>query len=138
MYIIARNYKKVYVLSLIGQYDSKLNKNTIKLSDKHVSHIGSECVITYGYEKCLYVFDLKSWQKFITNLDALSFSKDVRNICRYFCANAENIDIISNTIYIPKRLQKYFKKDVVVLGVLDHLEIWDKDEYMNYDYGSIV
>lgn len=128
----------MFVLSLIGQYDSKLSKNTIKLSDKHISHIGSKCVITYGYENCLYVFDLNTWNEFVVNLNALSFSKDARNICRYFCANAEFIDIIDNVLHVPKRLQKYFKKDVVVLGVLDHLEIWDKEEYMNYEYGSIV
>lgn len=125
-------------MSLIGQYDSKLSKNTIKLSEKHVSHIGSKCVITYGYENCLYVFDLNTWNEFVVNLNALSFSKDARNICRYFCANAEFIDIIDNVLHVPKRLQKYFKKDVVVLGVLNHLEIWDKEEYMNYEYGSIV
>lgn len=120
---------RLIVLNLFSSYISKLSKNSIKLSTAHAALIGTNCIITRGYDKCLYVFSLDNWDKFISHIDVLPFNKDGRTLRRYFCANAVEAIIDDNRITLPKELQKYVGTDVIVIGMIDRLEIWNKSNY---------
>lgn len=63
---------------------------------------------------------------------------DVRNYNRMFYARAERVDVdAQGRIRVPDRLRNLvdLQKDVVLLGVNDHLELWDAQRWNQYESG---
>lgn len=117
---------------LYGSYDSELYDNSIKLSKKHVLGLGYECVITRGYDGCLYLFSVDEWDVFVEKLNKLPFDKKGRDVRRYFCANAHSTTIANNRIKIPDELHKHIVDELVVVGMIDRIEIWNKSDYETF------
>jgi MraZ protein len=61
--------------------------------------------------------------------------KDVRTLNRFTSANASDVEIdTAKRILLPTFLleQVSITKDVMVIGVGDHIEIWDKKTYIKF------
>lgn len=89
--------------------------------------------VQLGPDFCLSVYSKEGYNKIADKIFSLnSFDPKVRRIQRYFSSNTEEVEIDShNRISISKRMMDAvsLKKNVVIVGVYDHLEIWDKDNY---------
>ena len=70
---------------------------------------------------------------------SLGNGEKARRIKRYYCANAFDAQLdAQGRILIPGNLREFacLEKDVTVVGLLDHAEIWDTEKWNEYN-GSI-
>lgn len=83
-----------------------------------------------GNEGCLSVYSAEGFEEFARQLMRASPGRaQVRNFRRLFYARAERVVVDKqNRIRIPERLQSHasLQHEVVIIGVSDHAEIWDK------------
>ncbi len=93
----------------------------------------STYVVTKGFDKCLSLYSLDQWMNFADSLAKLPKTKrQSRNVVRWFMANAERVLVDSQgRIKIPQHLLEYagVKKDAVIIGVYDRMEIWNRKDY---------
>ena len=102
---------------------------------------GDHYVVVRGFEGCLYVYPHTAWQTVeakLYDLRTLS-SEKARFFVRTLLSNASDARLDKQgRIVIPQNLLDLagIKKDVVVRGVLDKLELWDPDKLADYESGK--
>ena len=94
-------------------------------------------IITPGLDRCIYVYPMSTWVSIMDKLDGVTLSdkSKQRVFKRVFLSNAVEVRVDSQgRIVIPQVLktQSYVWKDVVVIGVKNHLEIWAKEKWQVY------
>jgi MraZ protein len=121
----------------IGTYEHSLDpKGRVILPRKFRDELGQDMVFTKGIERCLYVFPLAEFEAFAVKLRTLPLTeRPSRDFVRVFVAGAsqESADA-QGRVVIPQPLREYanLTKDVVVVGQLSRIELWDKDEWDRY------
>lgn len=120
----------------IGEYHCTLDeKNRIIIPAKFRQSLGSEFVITKGLDNCLFVYSKEEWQEILNKYKNLPNTKDTRTFMRIFLSGAVicTIDKQGRT-NITSLLMEYahLKKECVVIGVNDHLEIWDSYDWQKF------
>lgn len=116
----------------LGEYEHTLDdKNRLTLPAKFRDSFPDGLVVTRGMDGCLYAYARPDWERLVdsrlADLDLLS--RDDRMIQRYFFAAAvEATPDKQGRIMLPAPLVALGKlgREVVVAGVHDHLEIWDR------------
>ena len=119
---------------LMGEYHHNIDeKGRLVIPTNFRKDIGESFVIAKGLEKCLYIYPMNKWEKLVSKLDELSFTKkDVRTFTRTFYSGATASEFDNNgRINITSSLTHYagLTKKCVIIGVNDRLEIWDEDEF---------
>jgi len=127
---------------LIGEYHHNIDdKNRIIIPAKFREEIGSSFVITKGLDGCLYVYSNKSFEKIIDRFKTLSFTKkDARTFMRFFLSSATVCEFDKQgRISLVNTLIEYagIKKECVIIGVDDRLEIWAKEEFNSFIEDSV-
>lgn len=122
---------------LIGEFHHNLdNKNRLMMPSKLLSGLGDEIVVTRGFEKCLMVYPLEKWESVIDKFSELSITKsDTRKFMRILLSGAASCKFDKeNRICIPSVLKSYanIEKEVTILGLDDHLEIWSESAYNEF------
>lgn len=86
--------------------------------------------VTRGLDKCLFMFSEEEWRAQENKLKTLSFTKpQARAFNRlYFSGATEVAPDRQGRVIIPQYLKDFadIKKDVVVVGVSNRIEIWSK------------
>lgn len=121
----------------IGEYHFNIDeKGRLFLPSEIRKDLGLEIIVNRGIEKCLYVYPLEEWDKIVQKLSALSFTKRTnREFSRLFLSGAFQREIDSKgRVNLDNNLIEYakIKKECVILGVGQRLEIWDQEEWNNY------
>ena len=116
---------------LLGEFNHSIDeKGRLIIPAKLRDDLGENFVICNGLEGCLFVYSQEEWSKFVAELETLPrMSKDARIYKRYFFGSAsEGTFDKQGRFLVPTRLRKSanLEKDVVLVGVQDHVEIWDK------------
>ena len=92
--------------------------------------------ITRGLDKCLFMFTENEWKSQESKLKATPFTKsDSRKFNRLYFAGASQIECDKQgRILIPKYLKDYaaIKKDVMIIGVSNRIEIWSREAWSSY------
>jgi MraZ protein len=92
--------------------------------------------VTPGPDQCLWIFTKTGLEELSQRLDqAPATDADARVFRRFFFAQMEAVDVDrSGRILIPDRLVEFggLMHDVVLLGVRDHLELWDARRWQDY------
>lgn len=102
----------------------------------------SALVITRGLEQCLWTYSPEKWRDFAGRLEVADpMKKDVRRVQRHFLGWAVDAEIDrSSRLAIPQSLREYagLKRDCVIIGVGQRIEIWDAAVYksVNDDGGG--
>lgn len=124
----------------MGEYVHTVDaKGRIIIPSKFREDLGEEFVITQGLDGCLFVYPNSEWQVFVEKLKTLPGTKEARQLQRYFMAGAAACQLDKQgRILIPVRLRESaaLDKDIVFIGVLNKIEIWNKErweENNNYD-----
>ena len=91
-------------------------------------------------DKCLYLYTQEEWDKISEKINQLPTATDVNAaaFARLFFGKAMYADVDKQgRVSISKRLIEYanLKKDVVLVGANTRLEIWDSEEWENYQRG---
>ncbi len=89
--------------------------------------------VTRGLDTCLFVFTEDEWKKQESKFKSLPFtSTQTRNFNRlYFSGACEVACDKQGRILVPEYLKEYaeIKRDVVVVGVSNRIEIWSKENW---------
>ena len=95
--------------------------------------------ITRGLDKCLFMFSEEEWKAQENKFKAIPFTKQQsRTFNRlYFSGAVEIIPDKQGRILIPQYLKDFaeIKRDVMIVGVSNRIEIWAKDKWQEF-YGS--
>lgn len=115
----------------MGEYNHSIDqKGRIIVPSKFRELLGENFVVTKGLDGCLWVFPEKEWDDFSGKLHSLQTSnRDARKITRFFMAGATEVESDKQgRILLPQVLREYAElvKDVVLVGVSNRVEIWDK------------
>jgi MraZ protein len=92
--------------------------------------------VTPGPDQSLWLYTQKGLEELSTKLDqAPATDAEARVFRRLYFAQTEAVDVDrSGRILIPDRLVQFagLKHEVVLLGVRDHLELWDAERWQQY------
>lgn len=128
-------------LLVFGNFPRKLDsKNRMVLPAqlrKVLPPVGSVMVLTRGFDACLSLFTRDYWPAYLEkNLSGMSdLSLERRDLLRYFAAQAEQFALDKvGRVLIPQQLKEAvgIKQEVVVVGVIDHIELWAPDAWQRY------
>lgn len=129
---------------LFGEFNHTLDdKNRLSIPSKLRNELGDNNVlfVLRGFDGCLALYTKEHFDKLIETLSQYSFlSSDARNLQRATLAsvNQLNIDKVNRIQFTPSLLEKYgIGKDVTVIGVGDHIEVWDKKAYTEYENNTL-
>jgi MraZ protein len=120
---------------LLGTYEHTIDdKNRLTLPAKFRQSFAEGVVVTRGLDGCLYAYRREDWARLVeSRLAPLDpFSKEARQIQRFLFSGAAEADLDKQgRVMVPAPLLEHAKlgRDVVVAGVRDHLEIWDRDAW---------
>ena len=93
-------------------------------------------VINRGFEKCLSLYPMSSWQPLYDQISTLNdFDPKVREFRRYFLNGAIIVEPdAAGRLLIPQNLKDYagLEKDIVLAAAVNKLEIWDKEKYQKF------
>ncbi len=121
---------------LIGEYHHNIDeKGRLIIPSKFREEIGNSFVVTRGLDGCLFVYSLVEWEKIVAKLKKLPFTKkDARTFTRFFLSAATVCEFDrQGRINLLNSLVEYanLKKECVIIGVNDRLEIWALDKFNN-------
>lgn len=95
--------------------------------------------VTRGLDKCLFMFAEEEWRTQEAKFKAISFTKQqARTFNRlYFSGAVEVLPDRQGRILIPLYLKDFaqIKRDVVIVGVSNRIEIWAKEKWRDF-YGN--
>ena len=116
----------------LGEHEHTLDeKGRLTLPAKFRDSFPDGLVLTRGMDGCVFAYAAADWQRLVdSRLAALDpLSRDDRMIQRHFFAGAAEVTSDrQGRVMIPAALAKHaaLGREVVVAGVFDHLEIWDR------------
>jgi MraZ protein len=121
----------------IGEYSHTIdNKRRLAIPSKFRRELGKKAVITRGLDNCLFVFPEEEWGVLAKKLGALPLGQsDARGFIRLMLAGAMDVSLDGlGRILVPDYLREYasLKKQVVVTGVFNRLEVWDETLWKQY------
>lgn len=121
-----------------GTYEHTLDeKNRLVIPRKMRDELGGKIYILKGFDGALSIYPETGFKKLVNELEKLSFNhKATRNYIRTELSSTNELDVdkLGRTIIPPYLMKKYaLGKEVVVLGVGDHIEVWDNKTYQKYE-----
>ena len=114
----------------MGQFNHSVDvKGRLIVPAKFREQLGEEFIVTKGLDGCLFVYPMSEWKTIEEHFrDIPLTTKDARKFTRFFFAGAATCDVDKQgRILIPAVLREYagLQKEVVLVGVLNRIEIWD-------------
>jgi len=118
----------------MGEYNHIIDtKGRLIIPSKFREILGDEFVVTKGFDGCLLIYDDEGWRVLEESLKALPSNKrEARELTRHFLAGAAEVEVDKQgRILLPAVLRDYAKitKDIILVGVGNKIEIWDKEQY---------
>ena len=125
-------------MELLGQHRYQLDaKGRIALPRKFAEAFGEGVYLTLGQDDCLWVFPKDEWDRRSEEIRRRPLSgQTARAYSRMFFGFAERMDLDGQgRMVIPQRLraQAELEREVVVMGLFDHLEIWPARVWDRYE-----
>lgn len=147
--------KKEISKRLSGEYNGKIiDGHRLALPANLRTIIGADCILTKGYEGCAILARSTDWNKLVEPLNSSSFlDRNIRDTLRFLVGSAFDVSLDSQGRFIvPETIREYsgisFKKgeekEVVFLGLINWIEIWEKtrwvarNQYINANADSIA
>ena len=114
-------------------------KGRLMIPRKMREELGYKVYIMKGFEGSLSLYNEERYQKLVEEFSRLSFNQSkVRDYLRLQFASTYEMEVDKlGRVQIPTALlTKYnISKEVLVLGIGDHIEVWDKAKYEEYENG---
>ena len=120
----------------MGEYHYSIDeKGRLTIPAKLRYELGENFIVTRGLDGCLFVYPKSEWENIIQKYRELPNTKDARNFMRFFLSGATVCEFDKQgRINISAPLTKYaeLKKDCVIIGVNDRLEVWSKERWESF------
>ena len=122
----------------IGEYSYSIDeKGRIATPSKYRSQLSEGVVVTRGLDSCLFMYPKKEWDVIAERMGNMpTTEKNARDYARLMLAGA--MDIVPDKqgrIVLPQYLRDFatLKKNVVVAGLYNRIEIWDEAKWKKYE-----
>ncbi len=122
----------------IGEFQHNLDeKGRLAIPAKFRADLKRGAVVTKGLDNCLFLYTKTAWEELINSkLSRLSFNKaNQRAFARVMLSGASEVEFdAQGRIVLPEYLRHFadLHKQVVIAGLYDRLEVWDKDRWEAY------
>ena len=125
------------MIMFMGEYQHNIDtKGRIIVPVKFRDELGEQMIVTKGLDGCLALYTLKQWEQVVINLRKLpSTKREARIYTHMIMSKAAECEVDgSGRIRIPAHLTQDagIEKHCVVVGVNDHVEIWDHTKWKDY------
>jgi MraZ protein len=122
---------------LIGEYTHNLDpKGRISVPAKFRAELGASAIVTRGLDACLFLYPKAEWEAMSSKLASLPISSSsARSFSRMMLSGAMEVEIDKQgRALLPAYLREYagIAGQVVVTGVYNRAEIWDKGTWEAY------
>ncbi len=108
-------------------------KNRLTLPAKFRDGLGGGVVLVRGIDGTVDVYPRRSWEPSAERISALdSLTREARELKRFVFAGATVTDLDKQgRVLVPPDLARHASlgRDVAVVGVDDHIEIWDRPQW---------
>jgi MraZ protein len=116
------------------------NKGRVNLPAKLRKYISPEAndtfILTRGFDQCIFAYPLDEWHSYEQAIRSLrSSSADSRFVMRHLLQYASEVQLDGQSrIMLPHNLLQFAEivNEVLILGVLERIEIWNPVIYENY------
>jgi len=120
---------------LIGEYYHNIDaKGRIIIPAKFRESLGDSFVAAKDSDYCINIYSKTEWEAFSSELSSKrgAVAKALKR--KIFSEAAECELDIQGRALIPVTLREHaeLKKEVVIIGVNTHVEIWDKDKWTEF------
>ena len=117
---------------LLGRYEHTVDtKGRVSVPARFREDLGERFVITRGLDSCLALYSLNEWAVLAEKVKQLPMAQ-ARTIQRYLFTGAYETDIdAQGRMVIPQNLRAFagITKDVVIAGLSNRAEVWDKETF---------
>jgi transcriptional regulator MraZ len=125
------------VAALLGTHSYQLDpKGRISLPGRFREAFNDGAFLTLGQDGCLFCFPRAEWERRSSEVRAAPLSDaEGRAYGRMFFGNAEQVELdAQGRLVVPQRLRTQIElgREVVVIGVDDRMEIWDRAAHERY------
>ena len=123
----------------MGSYSHSLDpKGRLIIPAKIREELGEEFIMTRGQDNCLTAYPMAEWKRLLDAIERLpKFTNEAATrMRRATFGNGTVIEVDKQgRILIPAGLRKTagLTKDVTLVGVDNHLEIWDSEKWDAYN-----
>lgn len=121
----------------LGEYFHSLDeKGRVVMPSSFRDDLKAGCVVTKGQDGQLLLYTPDEFQKRATEVLAEQpKNRSGRRFARTVFAGADSVDVLAGgRVKLNGDLREFAtlepSTEVVVLGVLDHIEVWNKDSYL--------
>lgn len=119
---------------LLGEYQHTLDtKGRVTIPAKLRGELAAGLVVTRGFDKNLVAYPLSEWEALATKIMQRPLSdRNSRDFRRRFFSNATDlVPDRQGRILLPANLREFagIDSDVVIAGMFDHIELWDKQTW---------
>ncbi len=121
----------------IGEFKHNIDeKGRVAVPVKFRNQLGSGTIVTRGLDHCLFIFSKQEWENLAQKLIALPLAQsNSRAFARLMLAGASDVELDrQGRILIPDYLREYagLKKETVIAGLYNRIEIWDGNAWKEY------
>lgn len=121
----------------IGEYSHNLDdKGRLAIPVKFRRELAKGAVVTRGLDNCLFLYTKPEWAKLAEKLAALPISQaNSRAFSRLMLAGAMDVEVDKQgRMVLPEYLRQFaaLKKEVIVAGLYNRLELWDSEVWKKY------
>ena|ERR1700730_16538782 len=129
------------MIGFLGEYEATLDPKgrfllPVGFKKQLPGEGGNQFVINRGFEKCLSLYPMISWEPIYEKISKLNdFDHKVREFRRYFLNGATHLDLdTAGRLLIPPNLKEHagLEKDIVLVAAVNKIEIWDKGKYQQF------
>lgn len=93
-------------------------------------------VLTRGTDRCIVAYPLNEWRRYEERFAQLNqYDEKQRFFLRMILSWCEEVELDpQQRIAIPRRLLEFagIEGKVTIVGMMDHLELWNPDEFVRY------
>lgn len=128
------------MIGFLGEYESTVDaKGRFLLPagfKKQLAEGENRFIISRGFEKCLTLYPLKSWEPIVAKINQLNdFDPKVRAFRRQFLGGATEVEAdTAGRLLLPPTLKEFagLSKDIILVAAVDKIEIWDASKYKQF------
>lgn len=118
----------------LGEYRHTIDdKGRLTIPAKYRGSLAAGMVVTRGFDRNLMAFSLEGWEELAARVKSLPWSdpgaREFRR--RVFSGAVDLIPDRQGRVLLPTYLREFanIDSDVVITGMLDHLEIWNSQAW---------
>jgi len=122
------------MILFMGEFNHNVDaKGRIIVPSKFRDKLGATFVVTKGFDRCLSIYDMDNWMGVQEKLAQMPMlTEDSRTIRRMMVGSAAESECDKmGRVLIPAPLREYahIEKEAVLIGNIDHIEIWSKEAW---------